>query len=154
MKKLWLLLLVVLPACQTVTQTKTVTIQSTTNLAGSWTIVVQDASAGVVRATFAPSSCTVEAPAGEFSVQGPSCFLSESVTSSGTLFPVQSILIGTTENPAPNDSTVNFIVVEGNAVFGASGVVSNGTLSGQWGCPPEQPGCVGASGTFTATVNQ
>jgi hypothetical protein len=138
---------------------------STTNIEGSWTITATEAggSNSVFNVALVSSACSVGTPIGTFTVQGPACFIADDNTGQGSIsgtgnfiYPPAGVLLGVPANPASANASLDLLFAEGNqfgdaAVFGGTGTVSNGTITGTWSCNPGSPVCLGLSGTFSGT---
>jgi hypothetical protein len=100
-------------------------------------------------------------------VEGPNCFIADDNTGQGSIsgtgqffYPPQGVLVGSSTNPIPSDSTaaINLLFVEADrygdvAVFDGNGSVSNGAITGTWACDPGTPVCTGVGGTFSGSQN-
>jgi hypothetical protein len=138
---------------------------STTNIQGTWAITAAESggSSSVFNVTLVSSPCSVATPIGTFTVQGPSCFIADDNTGQGSIsgtgsffYPPQGVLIGVPANPASSSASIDLLFAEADqfgdaAVFGGTGTVSNGTLTGTWSCNVNSPVCSGLSGTFSGT---
>jgi hypothetical protein len=138
---------------------------STTNIQGSWAITAAEAggSGSVFHVTLVSSPCSVATPIGTFTVQGPTCFIADDNTGQGSIsgsgsfiYPPQGVLIGVAANPASANAAIDLLFAEADqygdaAVFGGTGTVSKGTITGNWSCNPDSPVCSGLSGTFSGT---
>jgi len=141
--------------------------------AGTWTVTgnLQCAlgcgSSGIsslYKLVFVPSSCTVNTPVGTFSVDGHVCFIANNNTGEGSISGKgisvspkgagHGVLIGVPSNPVPADSTVNILFIAadkyGNlAEFSGKGMISKGTMAGNFSCSTATPICQGASAAFS-----
>jgi hypothetical protein len=137
---------------------------STTNIQGTWAITATEAGSGsVFNVTLVSSACSVATPIGTFTVQGPACFIADDNTGQGSIsgtgnfiYPPAGVLIGLSSNPAPANTSIDLLFAEADqfgdaAVFGGTGTVSKGTITGTWSCNPNSPVCFGLSGTFSGT---
>jgi hypothetical protein len=138
---------------------------TTTNIQGSWAITASEAggSSSVFSVTLVSSACSVATPIGTFTVQGPVCFIADNNTGQGSIsgtgnftYPPAGVLIGTAANPASANASIDLLFAEADqlgdaAVFGGTGTVSGGTLSGSWSCNVNSPVCFSLSGTFSGT---
>jgi len=138
---------------------------TSTNIQGTWAITATEpGSAGsVFNVTLVSSPCSVATPIGTFTVQGPACFIADDNTGQGSIsgtgsfiYPPAGVLIGTPANPASTNASLDLLFAEADdfgdaAVFGGTGTISKGTITGTWACNPASPVCFGLSGTFTGT---
>jgi hypothetical protein len=137
---------------------------STTNMQGNWTITATGtSSSSVFNVTLVSSACTVATPIGTFTVVGPACFIADDNTGQGSIsgtgtfiYPPQGVLLGVPANPASANASIDLLFAEADqfgdaAVFGGTGTVSNGTITGTWSCNSASPVCFGLSGTFSGT---
>jgi hypothetical protein len=135
---------------------------STTNIQGNWTITATGTnSSSVFSVTLVSSPCSVVTPIGTFTVVGPTCFIADDNTGQGSIsgtgtfiYPPQGVLIGVPANPASANASIDLLFAEADqfgdaAVFGGTGTVSNGTITGTWSCNSASPVCFGLSGTFS-----
>jgi hypothetical protein len=135
---------------------------STTKMQGKWTITATGtSSSSVFSATLVSSPCSVATPIGTFTVVEPVCFIADDNTGQGSIsgtgtfiYPPQGVLIGVPANPASGNASLELLFAEADqfgdaAVFGGTGTVSNGTITGTWSCNPSSPACLGLSGTFS-----
>lgn len=178
--------LVLLSGCGGGTTSGNVNTQST-DIAGNWSITLTPTnyapSTANIVVTVVPSSCSIQvppitngnaAPESTYTLSGPSCFLADSFINQGQIAgagindgnmqngavdSAQGVLLGVSQNPATNGSTVTFVYVEwygwginnGDAiVLEGSGTASNGSMSGTW---TSQFNCDGCTGTFTGKRN-
>jgi hypothetical protein len=153
---------------------------SGTSMLGVWTVTATATATGEVgsqctngvcgpgtyQLTLVSSPCSVTTPVGEFSVQGPVCFIANNNSGqgsiSGTGLPSslsatgQGVLIGVPSNPVPSGSTLNLLFVAGNnsgfVEFTGSGTVGSGTMTGTGSCSSSTPACQGVTGTFSGTL--
>jgi hypothetical protein len=116
-----------------------------------------------------PSACSLSAPTGTLTVQGPTCLVAApakgkgSITDDGEIFyPAYAVLIGLPENPLPINTNVtfNFVYLEADtaghsALFDGNGTINtalNGNdvniTAGSFFCDGS-PVCSGMSGTIT-----
>jgi|HubBroStandDraft_6_1064221.scaffolds.fasta_scaffold00064_12 hypothetical protein len=138
---------------------------SSTNIPGSWVITATEAggSSSIFDVTLVGSPCSVATPIGTFTVEGPACFIADDNTGQGSItgtgsfiYPPQGVLIGAPANPASANAAIDLLFAEADelgdaAVFGGTGTVSNGTITGAWSCNPDSPVCFGEGGTFSGT---
>jgi hypothetical protein len=142
----------------------------TTSIPGNWAVTGNLGSQGpgpyAYKVTFVSSPCSVNSPAGTFSVAGPVCFVANnnsgqgSISGKGLLSNANNtgvgVLIGVSANPVPANATFNIVgVVANNAgvvEFTGTGTVANGTMTGTASCSPNTPLCQGVSATFSGTL--
>jgi hypothetical protein len=138
---------------------------TSTSIQGSWTITAAEPGYGssVFNVTLVSSPCSVATPIGTFTVQGPACFIADdnagegSISGTGSfIYPPAGVLIGTPANPASTNASIDLLFAEADefgdaAVFGGTGTVSKGTITGTWACNPASPVCFGLNGTFSGT---
>ena len=153
---------------------------SGTSMQGIWTVTATATSTGGVgsqctngvcgpgtyQLTLVSSPCSVTAPVGTFSVQGPVCFIANNNSGQGSISGTglsiyasntgQGVLIGVPSNPVPPGSTLNLLFVAANnsgfVEFTGSGTVGNGTMTGTGSCSASTPACQGVTGTFSGTL--
>jgi hypothetical protein len=136
---------------------------TSTNIQGTWAITATEpgAAGSVFNVTLVSSPCSVATPIGTFTVQGPACFIADDNTGQGSIsgtgsfiYPPAGVLIGVPANPASINASIDLLFAEADqfgdaAVFGGTGTVSNGTITGTWACNPASPVCFGLGGTFS-----
>jgi hypothetical protein len=142
---------------------------SETSLQGMWTVTGNLGSLGgshTYQISLVSSPCSVTTPVGNFSVQGPVCFIANNNSGQGSISGAglpstskntgQGVLIGVASNPVPASGGFNLLFVSGDASgnfveFTGSGTVANGTMTGTGSCSSSTPLCQGMSGTFSGT---
>ena len=147
----------------------------TTPMAGTWSVIgnavcttgCAPTAAITYQVTLISSPCSVTAPLGTFSVQGPVCFIANNNALTGSITGAgistvskklgQGVLVGVAANPVPNNATASLVFVSaaggGNYVeFTGTGTLTNGKMTGTGACNSTLTSlCSGVSATFAAT---